>query len=64
MTGVFRHILLLFVLAAVCYVIALAFADSRIGFIAFFVFGIVAELAFWVLFWRERRRYRHPLGAE
>lgn len=56
MTGVLRHILVLFVLAALCYVIALALADSRLGFITFFVIGIVAELAFWILFWRERRR--------
>ena len=54
-----RHILLLFVLAALCYVLAIVFADGRLGFIGFFVVGLIAELVFWVLFWRERRLNRH-----
>ncbi len=59
MAGLLRHILLLFVLAAVCYVIAIAFTDGRLGFIVFFVIGLIAELVFWILFWRERRSNRH-----
>jgi hypothetical protein len=59
MAGVLRHVLLLFVLAVVCYVIAVVFADSRLGFIAFLVIGLMAELVFWILFWRERRRNSH-----
>lgn len=58
MAGLFKHVLFLFVLAAVCYVVAIVVADNRLGFIAFFVIGLVAELAFWILFWRERRSYR------
>jgi hypothetical protein len=57
MTGILRHVLLLFVLAAACYVIAIAFADGRLGFIAFFVVGLISELVFWVLFWRQRRDF-------
>jgi len=53
-----RHILLLFILAAVCYVIGIAFADSRLGFISFFVVGLVAEAVFWIMFWRQRRDSR------
>jgi len=59
MARVLGHVLLLFVLAVVCYVIAVVFADGRLGFIAFFVVGLVAELAFWTLFWRERSSNRH-----
>ena len=56
--ALFKHILLLFILAAVCYVIAVAFADGRLGFIVFFVAGLIAELVFWILFWRQRRDWR------
>ena len=59
MAGILRHILLLFVLAAVCYAIAIWFADGRLGFITFFVVGLIAELVFWILFWRERKSHRH-----
>jgi membrane protein implicated in regulation of membrane protease activity len=59
MAEVLRHVLLLFMLAVVCYVIAVVFVDGRLGFIAFFVVGLIAELVFWTLFWRERRRNRH-----
>ena len=60
MTGLLlRHTLLLFVLAAVCYVSAIVVAGGRFGFIAFFVVGLIAELVFWSLFWRERWRSRH-----
>jgi hypothetical protein len=54
MTGILNHILLLFMLAVVCYVIGIAFADSRLGFIVFFVAGLIAEFVFWILFWRQR----------
>jgi Ca2+/Na+ antiporter len=57
--GILRHTLLLFVLAAVCYVIAISSADGRLGFITFFVVGLIAELVFWILFWRERKINRH-----
>lgn len=59
MTGILKHVFLLFVLAAVCYVIAILFTDDRLGFILFFVAGLFAELVFWLLFWRERRDRRH-----
>jgi len=58
MTSISKHIFLLFVLAAVCYVIAIAFSSGRLGFIAFFVAGLISELIFWTLFWRQRRKFR------
>ena len=58
MAGFLRHILLLFVLAAVCYVIAIIFADGRLGFLVFFASGLIIELAFWILFWSQRRESR------
>ena len=58
MAGLFRHTLLLFVLAAVCYVMAVYVTGGRIGFIAFFVVGLIAELVFWISFWRQRRTSR------
>ena len=58
MTGIRGRILLLFVLAAVCYVTAIIFGSIRLGFIAFFVVGLVSELVFWILFWRRRRDFQ------
>lgn len=54
----FRHTLFLFVLAAICYALAIFITGGRIGFIAFFVVGLLAELAFYILSWRQRRSYR------
>ena len=48
MTGLFRHTLFLFVLAAVCYVMAIYVTGGRIAFIAFLVVGLTAELLVWV----------------
>ena len=56
---ILRHVFLLFVLAAACYVTAAIFANGRLGFIAFFVIGLVSELVFWILFWRQRRNARN-----
>lgn len=53
--GILKHVFLLFLLAAVCYVIAVMFEKDQLGFIVFFVAALIAELAFWILFWRERR---------
>lgn len=58
MTWLLRHLVILFMLAAGCYVIAIAFSSSRLGFILFFVFGFVTEVIFWILFWRERSAFR------
>jgi len=63
MQRLLRHVLLLFVLAAVCYVIAISFADGRIGFIVFFVVGLISELVFWILFWRQRRDSQRGRGG-
>ena len=49
MAGLFRHTLFLFVLAAVCYVMAIYVTGGRIGFIAFLVVGLTAELVVWLL---------------
>ena len=49
----------LFVLAAICYALAIFITGGRIGFIAFFVVGLLAELGFYILSWRKRRNYRH-----
>jgi hypothetical protein len=51
----FKHVLFLFVLACLCYAIAVYFTAGRAAFIVFFVIGIVAELMFWISFWRECR---------
>jgi hypothetical protein len=59
MPRIFKHILLFMVLAAVCYAIAVFLADGRLGFIIFFVAGLVAELVFWIAFWRQRRNFHH-----
>ena len=58
MTLFFRHTLFLFMLAAICYALAIFITGGRIGFIAFFVVGLLAELAFYFLSWRKRRNYR------
>ncbi len=49
MAGLFRHTLFLFVLAGACYAMAIYFTDGRIGFIAFLVVGLTAELVVWLL---------------
>lgn len=49
MAGLFRHTLFLFVLAAVCYVMAIYVTGGRIGFIVFLVVGLTAELLVWLL---------------
>ena len=59
MVLVLRHTLFLFVLAVICYALAIFVTGGRIGFIAFFVVGLVAELAFYILSWRRYRAYRH-----
>lgn len=53
MTGIFKHVLFFFVLAAACYVLA-NITPGRIGFIAFFVIGILFELTFYFFSWRRR----------
>ena len=65
MAYLLRHILVLMLLAAACYVIAIVLANGRLGFIAFFVLGLTAETLFWVFFWRElRNSRRRGLGNE
>jgi len=54
----FRHTLFLFVLAAICYALAIFITDGRVGFIAFFVVGLLAELTFYISSWRQRRNDR------
>ena len=54
----FRHTLFLFVLAVICYALAIFITGGRIGFIAFFVVGLLTELAFYLFSWRQRRNYR------
>ena len=54
----FRHTLFLFLLAVICYALAIFITGGRIGFIAFFVVGLLTELAFYILSWRKRRNYR------
>jgi hypothetical protein len=58
MTLFFRHTLFLFVLAAACYALAIFITGGRIGFIVFFVVGLLTELAFYILSWRQHRNYR------
>ena len=53
-----KHIFFLFVLAALCYVLAITIATDQIAFIIFFVIGIIFEIAFWILFWAELRASR------
>jgi len=55
-----KHVFLLFILAALCYVIAITITNSRVGFIIFLVVGLISELIFWILFWRQRRESRSP----
>lgn len=55
MVGTLKHVFFLFVLAALCYVIAITITNSQVGFIVFFVVGLISELVFWILFWRQRR---------
>jgi hypothetical protein len=55
----FRHTLFLFLLAVICYALAIFITGGRIGFIAFFVVGLLTELALYILSWRKRRNYRH-----
>ena len=54
----FRHTLFLFLLAVICYALAIFITGGRIGFIAFFVVGLLTELAFYISSWRKRRNYR------
>jgi len=54
----FRHTLFLFVLATICDALAIFITGGRIGFIVFFMVGLLAELAFYILPWRQRRNYR------
>ena len=54
----FRHTLFLFVLAVICYVLAIFVTGGRIGFIVLFVVGLLAELTFYFSSWRQRRNYR------
>lgn len=58
MALVLRHTLFLFVLAAICYALAIFVTGGRIGFIVFFVVGLLSELTFYVLSWRRHRDYR------
>ena len=53
--GMLKHIFFLFVLAALCYVLAIAITNSQVAFVVFFVVGIIVEMVFWILFWRQRR---------
>lgn len=48
MAGLLRHASFLIVLAAVCYVMSIYVTGGRIGFIAFLVVGLTAELAMWL----------------
>ena len=48
MAGVLRHTLFLIALAGVCYVRAIYVTGGRIGFIAFLIVGLTAELAVWL----------------
>lgn len=63
MTGVLKHIFFLFVLAALCYVIAITITNSQVAFVVFFVVGLLSELVFWILFWRQRRNSRIPKNS-
>jgi Flp pilus assembly protein TadB len=54
----FRQTLFLFVLAAICYALAIFVTGGRVGFIVFFVVGLLTEPAFYILSWRQRRNYR------
>lgn len=54
----FRHTLFLFVFAAICYARAIFITDGRIGFIAFLVVGLRAEVAFYISSSRKRRNCR------
>ena len=58
--GILKHVFLLFVLAALCYVIAVTITNSRVGFVVFLVVGLIFEVVFWILFWRQRRESRRP----
>jgi hypothetical protein len=57
MAGLSRHIFFLFALAAVCYGIAVYLSEGQLAFVIFISVGLVAELVFWALFWRQRRAY-------
>jgi hypothetical protein len=48
-----------FVLAVVCYAIAILFGEGRLGFIVFMLAGVFAELTFWVHFWRRLAQRWH-----
>jgi len=56
--GILKHVFFLFVLAALCYVIAVTITNSQVAFVVFFVVGLLSELVFWILFWRQRRESR------
>ena len=53
-----KHVFLLFVLAAICYVLGITITNSQLGFIIFFVVGLISEVAFWIVFWKQRRAER------
>lgn len=58
MIAILKHILFLFVLAAACYVLAITIVNSRVAFLVFLVVGLILEIAFWILFWRQRKESR------
>ena len=54
----FKHVFLLFVLAAICYVLGITITNSQLAFIIFFVAGLISEVVFWIVFWKQRRAER------
>ena len=58
MIGILKHVFFLFVLAVLCYVIAVTITTSQVAFVIFFVVGLLSEVVFWILFWRQRKESR------
>ena len=58
MISILKHTIFLFVLAAVCYVLAITIVNSRISFLVFLIVGLICEVVFWILFWQQRRESR------
>lgn len=56
--GILKHVFFIFVLAALCYVIAITITTSQVAFVVFLVVGVLSEFVFWILFWRQRRESR------
>ena len=51
-----RRVFFYLFLAIACYAMAAVLGEGRIGFMAFFIVGVIAELVFWRhLFLRVRR---------